>query len=263
MDQNGVTACHSRAVITSSGRVISSFSSRANLHAFSMCRAGSHDVSIDCHILALWSWAILPLQGWNPSICTSPSCTLNWHLTHRINGIPHSLPHCHENYWDSPISSLTGFGIPQFLPWVYGIPHALFRLSPKVFFFGFWDSPILTRGLWDSPCPFFLFAFLRRSFVSGIVIFIAIIAWISTGFAITATCHWVDIGCISNSNINKLLVTRSWRRLNELSTPRNCKTFPRSSKNFQSDHQEFEGPLSSEQGQKRKKILLHEYYPAT
>ena len=47
-------------------------------------------------------------------------------LTRGINGIPHFLPNnCHENYWDPPISSLTGF----------------------------WDSPILTRGLWDSPCP--------------------------------------------------------------------------------------------------------------
>ena len=157
MDQTGVTACHSRAVITSSGRVISSFSSRANLHAFSMCRAGSHDVSIDCHILALWSWAILPLQGWNPSICTSPSCTLNWHLTHRINGIPHSLPHCHENYWDSPISSFTGFGIPQFSPWVYGIPHALFCLSPKVFFFfyGFLGFPNSHPGSMGFPMPSF------------------------------------------------------------------------------------------------------------
>ena len=25
-------------------------------------------------------------------------------------------------------------GIPQFQPWVYGIPHALLRLSPKAFF---------------------------------------------------------------------------------------------------------------------------------
>ena len=157
MDRTGVTACHSRAVITSAGRIISSFASRANSHTSSMCRVCSHDASIDCHILALWSWAILPLHGWNPSIRTSPSCTLNfWRLTHGINGIPHSLPNCHENYWDSPISSLTGFGIPQFSPGVYGIPHALFRLSPKVFCF--WNCHIHCN-----------------------------IAWLSTGLFITAT----------------------------------------------------------------------------
>ena len=126
MDRIGVAECHSRATLTSSGRIVSFFISRA-IHTLSTYRASSHVVSIDCHILALWSWAILPLHGWHLSIRTSPSCTLNfWRLTHGINGIPHSLPNCHENYWDSPISSLTGS----------------------------WDSPILTRGLWDSPCPF-------------------------------------------------------------------------------------------------------------
>ena len=157
----------------------------------------------------------------------------------RIIGIPQSL-------------LLRVLGFPNSYPGSMGFPMPFSAFLRRSFFFGFWDSPILTRGLWDSPCPLF-FAFLRRSFVSRIVISIAIIAWISTGFSITATRHSVDIGCTSNSNINKLLVTRSWRRLNELSTPRNCKTFPRSSKNFQSDHQEFEGPLSSEQGQKRRK----------
>ena len=55
----------------------------------------------------------------------SVACLVFNVLTHGINGIPHSLPNCHESYWDPPISSLTGG----------------------------WDSPILTRGLWDSPCP--------------------------------------------------------------------------------------------------------------
>ena len=58
-------------------------------------------------------------------------------LTHGINGIPHSLPNCHENYWDSPISSLRVVGIPQISPGVYGIPHALLCLSLKVFFRSF------------------------------------------------------------------------------------------------------------------------------
>ena len=73
--------------------------------------------------LVLGNPASARMKSFNPSIF---SCTLNWRLTPRINGIPHFLLNCHENYWDSPISSLTGS----------------------------WDSPILTRGLWDSPCPF-------------------------------------------------------------------------------------------------------------
>ena len=45
----------------------------------------------------------------------------------RIIGIPQSL-------------LLRVFGIPQFLPGVYGIPHALLRLSPKAFFCEFFAS---------------------------------------------------------------------------------------------------------------------------
>ena len=125
MNRIEITACHSRAVITSARRFISSFASRANSHTFSRYRVDSHDLLLNCHILAFGSWAILPLTGWTLSPGDSCMSLKFWRLTHGINGIPHSLPNCHENYWDPPISSLTGG----------------------------WDSPILTRGLWDSPCP--------------------------------------------------------------------------------------------------------------
>ena len=46
-----------------------------------------------------------------------------------VYGIPHAL------FCLSPKVFFSGFGIPQFSPGVYGIPHALFRLSPKVFLF--------------------------------------------------------------------------------------------------------------------------------
>ena len=83
----------------------------------------------------------------------------------RIIGIPQSL-------------LLRVVGIPQFSPWVYGIPHALLRLSPKAFSF-IWISYFLSfvafEGLvhWldigdtsrDIDCVSFFF---QNSFLRGI-----------------------------------------------------------------------------------------------
>ena len=61
----------------------------------------------------------------------------------RIIGIPQSL-------------LLRVLGFPNSYPGSMGFPMPFSAFLRRSFFFfsGFWDSPILTRGLWDSPCPF-------------------------------------------------------------------------------------------------------------
>ena len=196
------------------------------------------------------------MKSFNPSIF---SCTLNWRLTPRINGIPHFLLNCHENYWDSPISSLTGswdspiltlglwdspcpflpfseglffllrvFGIPQFSPGVYGIPHALFRLSPKVFCF--WNCHI--------HCD---------------------IAWISTGLSISAARpRSLRRHRLYLEFEHALTFCNHFLRTTQHSTLKTFKTFPSSSMNFQMDYQEFEGSHFHHQRQKRRKSFYTE-----
>ena len=65
-----------------------------------------------------------------------------------VYGIPHAL------FCLSPKVFFSGFGIPQFSPGVYGIPHALLRLSPKAFSFFSYPSGYLFWSLWHSKALF-------------------------------------------------------------------------------------------------------------
>ena len=69
------------------------------------------------------------------------------------------------------------FGIPQFSPGVYGIPHALLRLSPKAFFFlSIWISSFLSFAAFEGLVHWLdigdtsrdIHCFFQNSFLRGI-----------------------------------------------------------------------------------------------
>ena len=132
---------------------------------------------------------------------------------------------------------------------------------PNLFSYGFWDSPILTRGLWDSPCPFS--AFLRRSFVSVIITFIARpheFPWVFPSLLLDRG-HWGDIGCTSVYDMNwrsRPILTVNSQKFD----PKNVHGSGKFPKELSNGPPRIEGTAISPIKDK-KENSLHEGYPTT
>ena len=143
----------------------------------------------------------------------------------------------------------------------FPMPFSAFLRRSFFSFTGFWDSPILTRGLWDSPCPFPPFSegllFLELSYsLQHRMTF----SW----FFITATRprslgrHGLYLEFdheLTSCNRFRMTIQYDFN-------PQDLQNYPKFLNEFPTDHHKFEGQHLC-QSRIKKENLLHEDYPTT